>query len=864
MHPVRGQSSERGEKLPDLGAAILPPAPLEFRATLLDRVSPLAERSQRIQQFLDSIGQAKDSVLGIMVDRPVDDTGATLLMLALTDSASVSLTRDGLSRAECIELAKLLVQLGADPFRRDRAGHMPVLSSSFVKDEILAKTVLLSYAERFPRELTQSERLWLYVGYCSSTPKDHLSPLLMATLFPPEARREDYESKAPSSRLSVPSLLEEQGRRERAFRVDDEALLRVLWELRRKGILSDEEVSTYINETFDTNGLLLAHRLAMIPGHNDPFFMLLDVGGAPGLVRPSTESGLGRGGSAIHVAARYGTVEKLAPYLHLLPGSLAALDREGNTPLMVYLIDGPSKLDPDTVQDLLGERREGMVSSDGGGLLSNKEGYSALDLLARHGAYEVPLLALAEGLELPAPWGVFSERDRQVLRALLQSLRDGHKTITSLWPVDLRLHLLRDALETELTAMLPKILTAPHPGVIGALGFAYDVGPVQQPSLLKTLFSRRTTSISPNAAELLALLAHPAFEDLSKPEHAGALNELIQGLTSLERFFHRGVRKVNDEVVSLWREVGKLGFEFLNLKFDARSYISPDGRRTSLLEQFGFVRRELSVNSEKGVRGEALTKEGGLTSFLLRVDEKREIETSRAIRSAGTVRYVVETVPEKTEIELTRTHVRIYHPSLGELIVRNSSPDGGRVALLEPAYIMTAQAWMQFKPGKGREPLRSHDAIERTYIPLLEPTLYMEGRLTAAGSSQAWDLVRIYRTFQKAYRAWIFDNDAATAYVEDPTVGKRYSVGGVRSPGFPRLLDALDSWTEQGSVRELAFCRPAFPAWGEYVRLTLKPEVLKEMRRLSRQDFGSPTLRSSGVFDFIQSGMNSYGDLIVR
>jgi hypothetical protein len=100
--------------------------------------------------------------------------------------------------------------------------------------------------------------------------------------------------------------------------------------------------------------------------------------------------------------------------------------------------------------------------------------------------------------------------------------------------------------------------------------------------------------------------------------------------------------------------------------------------------------------------------------------------------------------------------------------------------------------------------------------------------------------------------------------VEDPSSGKRYSVGGVRSPGFPSLLDALESWYGMKETRELAFCRPALPAWGAYVRIAAQPDVLSELRRLSRQDFGSATLRSSGVFDFIQAGMNSFGDLLVR
>jgi hypothetical protein len=856
MRPIKAHSPERNEALPDFGMGGLPPVPAEFRAALLQRLGPLAERSKRISQFLDSLIKTNGSALYKVVDRPVDDTGATLLMLALTDSPRLTLTRDGLSRAECTEVAKLLVQLGADPFRRARDGHMPVLSASFVKDEILAKTVLLHYAEHFPRKLTRSECLWLYVGYCSSTPTGHLSPLLGTTLFPPNESRADEEERKPSSGLSITSLLEEQGKEERTFAVEDEAFLKVMYDLRRRGLLSREEVRTYLNDTYDTDGLLLAHRLAMSPGNNDPFFMLLDLGGAPSILNPSTQSGIGRGGTAVHIAARYGTVEKLAPYLHFLPWSLEAQDREGNTPLLVYLIEAPSDLNFDTVSDLLGEGCEGMVS--------NREGHSAFDLMARRGEYEMPLSALEQGKEPPTTWGVFSKREIEGIRTLLQSLRDGHKTITSFTRGELRLYLRGDALQTELTRMLPKILTAPHPGMIGMLGFAYDVGLTQPQPLLKRLFSRVTTSISPNAADLLVLLAHPAFEDLSKLEHSAALEELVQGITSLERFFHRGVRRVNDEVVSLWREIGKLGFEFLNFKFDARTYVSPDGRRTSLLEEFGFIRCEISMNAEHGVRADTSTKERGLASFLLRVDEKREIETTRALRTRQGVRYVVESVPKETEIELTRTHVRVYHPSLGELIVRNSSPEGGRMAMLEPAYIMTAQSSAQLKMSKGREPLRSYDAVERTYVPVLEPTLYMGGRLTDAGSSQASELVGIYRTFQKAYRAWIFDNDAVTAYVEDPTAGKRYSVGGVRSPGFSRLLDALDSWSQEGSAKELAFCRPAFPAWGEYVRIALEPEVLKEMRRLSRQDFGSPTLRSSGVFDFIQGGMNSYGDLIVR
>lgn len=114
------------------------------------------------------------------------------------------------------------------------------------------------------------------------------------------------------------------------------------------------------------------------------------------------------------------------------------------------------------------------------------------------------------------------------------------------------------------------------------------------------------------------------------------------------------------------------------------------------------------------------------------------------------------------------------------------------------------------------------------------------------------------------YRTWMCDLSEHTAYLDDPTSGKRYLVGAYRSPGFQTLLRATSHWVSTGTPVELAFCRRDFPAWNEYARLQMTPEVVRELWKLSNGSFNSPKLRSSGVYDFIQSGLNSFGDLIIR
>jgi hypothetical protein len=108
------------------------------------------------------------------------------------------------------------------------------------------------------------------------------------------------------------------------------------------------------------------------------------------------------------------------------------------------------------------------------------------------------------------------------------------------------------------------------------------------------------------------------------------------------------------------------------------------------------------------------------------------------------------------------------------------------------------------------------------------------------------------------------DLSESTAYLEDATTGERYLMGAYRSPGFQTLLRAVSHWSSTGTPVELAVCRRDFPAWTEYDRIQVTPEVVDELWKLSSEIFDSPTLRSSGVHTFIQTALNSFGDLIIR
>jgi hypothetical protein len=318
----------------------------------------------------------------------------------------------------------------------------------------------------------------------------------------------------------------------------------------------------------------------------------------------------------------------------------------------------------------------------------------------------------------------------------------------------------------------------------------------------------------------------------------------------------------------LWADIGAAGFEFLNVKFDARRFPGPDGSATTLLESYGFERTELpSVTYSQTFM--SMNRKGTpqpQSAFILRGERKPDAVRIQKVGGPDGERRLVTRLDPQIEFEFTRFFVRIYHPEHGEFILRNSAPDGGRDTLLHPAYIIP-ELRRSLAAGKDAEPglqqRWSPYEIEHFFSDVLSVSLYPNGHLGGDMQSARF-LFNQYRTLIRDYRTWMCDLSEHTAYLDDPTSGKRYLVGAYRSPGFQTLLRATSHWVSTGTPVELAFCRRDFPAWNEYARLQMTPEVVRELWKLSNGSFNSPKLRSSGVYDFIQSGLNSFGDLIIR
>jgi hypothetical protein len=374
----------------------------------------------------------------------------------------------------------------------------------------------------------------------------------------------------------------------------------------------------------------------------------------------------------------------------------------------------------------------------------------------------------------------------------------------------------------------------------------------------------KKSAFHPNESEFLAMLAYPTL--LAKGGED--LHAVVFGLTSLRRFDLQGVKSVDDEVLHLWADIGSAGFEFLNLKFDARRFIGSDRSPTTLLERYGFTRVELRSLTPSGPFASVARKRGQQrrSVFVLNGEQKPDAARIRRVRAKDGDQRLVTRIDPRTELELGQPFVRLYHPDHGEYIFRNSAPDGGRDTLLHPAYILSADR-RKIAAGPHASPGLEHQwspaQIERIFSEVLSPSLYPNGHLGRDLQSVRF-LLNQYRTFMRDYRAWMCDLSESTAYLEDATTGERYLMGAYRSPGFQTLLRAVSHWSSTGTPVELAVCRRDFPAWTEYDRIQVTPEVVDELWKLSSEIFDSPTLRSSGVHTFIQTALNSFGDLIIR
>jgi hypothetical protein len=346
----------------------------------------------------------------------------------------------------------------------------------------------------------------------------------------------------------------------------------------------------------------------------------------------------------------------------------------------------------------------------------------------------------------------------------------------------------------------------------------------------------------PNESELMAMLARHDLDE-------GERENVVIALTSTRRFDLSGTAEVSGGVVGLWRDVGKLGFEFLNVKWDARRFITRDGRVTTLLEEYGFER----------------VTEGGKPqqAFVLRCSTKSGISAIEQVKGAhGKIRRITD-VDDATEIEFNRTHVRVFHPDHGELAVRNSAPDGGRNRLAHPFYVIAQDVRTYHAlESRGVERRWSFEEIERYFTEGLAVRLYPDGEMGEELRGAKF-LLDQYRAVMRDYHASYFDLHEATAYYDDEN-GKRHLVGAYKSPLFRTLLEALEDWSMGTEVLELAACERNYPAWGQVARLDVTREIVGQLEALATGNFDEEELQASGVLEFMKRAVFSFGELIVR
>ncbi len=863
-HPLRrhmrGRESSRNESPPSLPPAPLNSDPILRQLSLLN--TPLSNLARRLLT-----GTFYERVQ--IINTPLSKSGLTPLYMSVTPTWE-RLCRD--LPAEFVkQLPHVFLELGADPFKRDPRGRTAVLSNSFLESPAIFKLLLQYHKEDLAGPtLTREEKIWLYLAGEKTLWLDSYRPLahsLLETLFPsnqPPQFRHGPSFKTPRHHLKPGGI--PQGER----------ILLGLTRLESRGIMSKEELSTLLDTCHGNDGELLVHRfIRTAPLINRTLPQLLALGASP--AARTNERSLHPGATVWHIAAKNSALlDEVRKHLRPNPNIMDTTDALGNTPLHIYLT-GHNDLFAGPMRVLIGDGSPLHRSNDAGEFpldIALKRDLPAEVLILRD--LDAPIgdnEKLAEKLRfIESHADFFRNGVRMAIDAALRGYNDlpaneralfseALRAITTpdkdSWPLpqDRRKKLAPDAPKTALARLLPNLILSPDASIIRHLTNVFDG------------FAGDGTSKSPfhpNESELLAMLARPQLL-----EQAGAnLHAVVFGVTSLRRFDLNHVRHVDDQVLHLWADVGAAGFEFLNIKFDARRFSKPDGSTTTLLESYGFERTDLPpVTHSQSLM--SMNRKGtphSQSAFICRGERKPYAARIQKIGGPDGARRLVTRLNAQTEFEFTRFFLRIYHPEHGEFILRNSAPDGGRDTLLHPAYIISESrralaAGRDAAPGLQRR--WSPYEIEHFFSDVLSVSLYPNGHLGRDMQSARF-LLNQYRTLMRDYRTWMCDLSEHTAYLDDPTSGKRYLVGAYRSPGFQTLLRATSHWVSTGTPVELAFCRRDFPAWNEYARLQMTPEVVRELWKLSNGSFNSPKLRSSGVYDFIQSGLNSFGDLIIR
>ena len=809
-----------------------------------------------------------------LVNTPIGRGALLPLYLAATKAGGRMLAN--LSWGEREIFIHHLMAVGADPLGRGRRGRCPLLTDTIVNNLALIKAALKSCGPLMASALTRQEKMWLYCA-CNQT----------------LAKRDDRADDRATADLLFERLFEWDSTVYRAgasFRLLKHHLLgagssqpvplvKAMGKLVDHRVLTKNDASLLLNTTYNRDGELIGHTIARFVGFiNDGLPTFIKLGGL--LSTPTNRNHILPGTTAWHLAAAHGTAGFMRKHPPPRPDDLLLTDANGDTPLHVYL----------SRRGAAAEALKVLAAEPAVFRSRNRAGYQPLDLALLNGAVQTVLQLrglgaqvgvypyLREKLEFieenlkffrNAPRHAqdvaiegFSElagEERRFFRAVFTDsirLRRG----------DLRRHLSKHDLlsptapETNLARVMPLLLsskTTTHIRIIGAVfdAMATSVG---------GLDGGAGRGFHPNESELLLMLSRPGLiQSGGQP-----LKALVYGITSTRRFDRNHVWHVADEVLHFWADIGRMGFEFLNLKFDARRFTDENGESTTLLERYGFSRQRPEPQPHRSLfsswfRRPAPEIPGGL---LLRGPDREGAVRFQRFKSSKGTQISVHTLDRDTEVELNRTHIRVFHNRYGELVIRNSSPDGGRSQLLHPAYIISPGGRMIATGTDGRTGLArrwSFAEIEKHFHEILKPSLYPEGVLGEELLGARF-LLNQLRTVLRDYRSWLCDMSEDTAYVDDPGTGDRFLVGGYKSQGFKVLIKALRHWEKTGEPIELAFCKRDFPAWSEHSKISLSDGVIAELDRLSNGDFSSPRLYTSGAHTFFQNGFNSFGDLIIR
>lgn len=387
----------------------------------------------------------------------------------------------------------------------------------------------------------------------------------------------------------------------------------------------------------------------------------------------------------------------------------------------------------------------------------------------------------------------------------------------------------------------------------------------------------------PNEAELAVLLNHPHL-DYKKREHRKSVNSICKAITSPYRLIEEGVETLSGHQLDTIRQLGVATYSFRYLRFEAEAQIDIDssGRlhrilRSSLLEQFGFERVHRPSDTPHEIAGRMHPGYGA--GFIIRPHAREWHEGPLASLQ----------VDPETYFEFRRTYTAIFDRA-GGLMVRNSSPDGGRSVLTHFAY------WR--REGFGGD-ITEDDVL--TLSPRLfssanmSPVLHLESVQHGLLESDA--IHRKVGTILKikdAIRRWEFDTDEKTAWERDPETGRLVpnGIGLHLSEGFPAVVDFLSQrfhvvsrLRQMGAAAPLmptlAFHNPDFQPWAPepfpipepvngrsslQTRLTVTGEVLALLQKLAAAELRSSDLEAmerSGLESFLKMGARTQSQLIL-